>query len=71
MNLILESNVYRLWTTLLSVYDDSATHRMLAALGRGCNSLIDGSAILRVLCREGEVAHAWKSSRAYGVLFQA
>ena len=68
MNLILESNVYRLWTTLLSVYDDSATHRMLAALGRGCNSLIDGSAILRVLCREGEVAHAWKSSRAYGVL---
>lgn len=63
MNLILESNLYRLWLLLLSAYDDSATHRMLAALGQGCNGLIDNSTILRVLCREGAVARGWKDSR--------
>ena len=64
MNLILESNLYRLWLSLLSAYDGSAAHRLLAALGRGCNHLVDGSAILRVLCREGGAARAWKDSQA-------
>ena len=68
MNLILESNLYRLWLSLLSAYDGSAAHRLLAALGRGCNHLVDGSAILRVLCREGGAARAWKDSQACVVL---
>lgn len=68
MDLIRESNLYRLWLLLLSIYDASATHRALTALGRGCNHLIDHSAILAVLCREGTVARGWKDSRTCRML---
>lgn len=64
MNLILESNLYRLWLVLLSAYDDSAVHRLLVSMGRGCNRLIDSSAVLQVLCREGTVSRAWENSRS-------
>lgn len=63
MTLIRESFVYRLSLALAAVYGDSALHRVLAALGNWCNRQIDGSAVLRPLCREGAAARAWKDSR--------
>ena len=53
MELVRQSNLYRLWTLLCVLYEGSALHRCLAALGRWCNRQIDTSAVLRVLCREG------------------
>ncbi len=63
MTLIRESCVYSLFLMLASVYEDSALHRILAALGRWCTRQIDGSAVLRPLCREGVAARAWAGSR--------
>ena len=60
MTLLRESYLYHLWTVLLSVYDGSMVHRILAAVGGWCNRQIDGSRVLRVLCREGAVARGWK-----------
>ena len=62
MTLLRESYLYQLWTALLSVYDGSAVHRILAAAGGWCNRQIDESRVLRVLCREGAVARAWPDS---------
>ena len=62
MTLLRESYLYHLWTVLLSVYDGSAVHRILAAVGDWCNRQIDESWGLRVLCREGAVARAWPES---------
>lgn len=62
MTLLRESYLYHLWMTLLSVYEDSSVHRLLAAAGRWCNRQIDQSQVLRVLCREGAVARVWPDS---------
>ena len=62
MELVRQSNLYRLWTLLCVLYEGSALHRCLAALGRWCNRQIDTSAVLRVLCREGAVARRWGES---------
>lgn len=62
MEYVRESNLYRLWLVICSVYDKSTLHRMLVTAGRWCNDQIDTSAILRVLCREGAVARSWGSS---------
>lgn len=62
MSLLRESMVWHLWLTLCSVYEDSAVHRVLARLGTWCSRQIDGSRVLRVLCREGAVARAWPES---------
>lgn len=63
MNYVRESYVYHLWVTLLSVYDNSVLHRVLAAAGRWCNRQIDESRVLAVLCREGVVSRCWESSQ--------
>lgn len=62
MTTLRESYLYHLWTVLCAVYYDSGVHRCLAALGNWCNRQIDGSRLLRVLCREGAVARAWEAS---------
>ena len=62
MTLLRESYLFHLWTALLTVYDESAVHRLLAAAGRWCNRQIDTSRALAVLGREGTVARAWPDS---------
>ena len=62
MTLLRESFLYHLWTSLCSVYEDSAVCRALNALGSWCNRQIDSSRVLYVLCREGAVARAWPES---------
>lgn len=62
MTLLRESYVYQLWLALLSVYEDSILHRLLVRAGAWCNGQIDGSRVLRPLCREGAVARAWPDS---------
>lgn len=63
MFLIRESFLFSLWTGLLAAYEESALHRLTAALGRGCAHLLDGSRILDFLFREGILARAWGESR--------
>ena len=62
MTLLRESYLYHIWMTLLSIYDDSMVHRVLAVVGSWCSRQIDESRVLRVLCREGMVARAWSES---------
>jgi Lipid A core - O-antigen ligase and related enzymes len=62
MSCVRESNLYRFWLLMCAAYDESLLRRVLAAAGRWCNRQIDGSAILRVLCREGAVARSWQDS---------
>ena len=62
MTLLRESYLYHIWMTLLSIYDDSMVHRVLAVVGSWCSRQIDESRVLRVLCREGMVARAWLES---------
>lgn len=68
MESIRESNLYRLWLMVCSIYDESALHRLLVAAGCWCNRQIDTSLFLRVLCREGAVARSWESSRLCRIL---
>ncbi|MDO4315431.1 MAG: O-antigen ligase family protein [Oscillospiraceae bacterium] len=62
MTLLRESYLYHLCLALCAVYEDSAVHRVLAAAGAWCGRQIDGSRVLRPLCREGAVARAWPES---------
>lgn len=62
MNCVQESNLNRIWLVVCTLYEESALHRVLKAMGRWCNRQIDESAILRVLCREGVVARSWGTS---------
>lgn len=62
MTLLRESYLYHIWMTLLSIYDDSMVHRVLAVVGSWCSRQIDESRVLRVLRREGMVARAWPES---------
>lgn len=68
MELVRESNLYRLWLALCALYGGSGLHRMLATAGWWCNRQIDHSAVLRVLCREGAVAKRWRESLTCRVL---
>ena len=62
MTLWQTSLTYRVWVWLCNVYEDSALHRILAAVGRWCSEQIEDSRVLRPLCREGAVARAWRES---------
>lgn len=62
MTLLRESYLYHLWLALCSVYQGSVVHRVLTGIGAWCNRQIDGSRVLRPLCREGVVAKAWPES---------
>ena len=62
MTLLRESYLYHLWAALCSLYDASALHRLLVRLGGWCNRQIEGSAVLKPLCREGTVARGWPDS---------
>ncbi len=62
MTLLRESRIYQLFLALVSVYEASALHRILAGLGCWCTRQIDESTVLRLLCREGAVAQAWDGS---------
>lgn len=53
MTLWQTSLTYRVWVWLCNVYEDSALHRILAAVGRWCSEQIEDSRVLRPLCREG------------------
>ena len=63
MTLLRESFLYHfLMNILLPLYEASAINRAMTRLGKWCNDQIDGSAVLRPLCREGRVAKAWPDS---------
>ena len=62
MSLLRESILYHLWLTLCSAYERSAVCRALTGIGAWCNAQIDGSRVLRLLCREGAAARAWPES---------
>lgn len=62
MTLLRESYLAHLWLVLLSLYEESACHRLLVRLGGWCNRQIQESRILKPLCREGVVARAWPDS---------
>lgn len=51
MTLWQTSLTYRVWVWLCNVYEDSALHRILAAVGRWCSEQIEDSRVLRPLCR--------------------
>lgn len=63
MTTLKQSYLYHLLLTLLAVYEDSGLHRLAVRLGGWCNGQIDGSALLRPLCREGAAARSWADSR--------
>lgn len=62
MTLLRESNLYRLCLLLAGAYQESALCRLLDRLSDWCGRQIDGSALLRPICREGAVAGAWPES---------
>ncbi len=68
MEFVRESNLYRLWLALCTLYGGSGLHRMLATAGWWCSRQIDDSAVLRVLCREGFVAKRWRESLTCHIL---
>ena len=47
MTLWQTSLTYRVWVWLCNVYEDSALHRILAAVGRWCSEQIEDSRVLR------------------------
>lgn len=62
MMFLRESNLYRLCLLLADIYRESALCRLLDRLGAWCGRQIEGSVLLRPLCREGAVARAWPES---------
>jgi len=68
MTLLKESYLCRLLLLLWSAYQDSGLHRLAVRAGAWCNGQIDGSAILRPLCREGAAARSWPESRTCRLL---
>ena len=62
MTLLKESYLCHLLLLLWAAYQDSGLHRLAVRAGAWCNGQIDGSALLRPLCREGAVARAWADS---------
>ena len=68
MTLWKESGLCRLLLFFWAAYQDSGLHRLAVRMGAWCNAQIDGSALLRPLCREGAVARAWPDSWACKLL---
>jgi len=64
MTVLKESCLYHFLLALLAAYGDSGLHRLAVRLGAWCNGQIDGSALLRPLCREGAAARSWADSLA-------
>lgn len=62
MTLLRESMLFRLCVAVVGAWKNSALCRLLDRLWDWCESQIDGSAILKPLCREGVVARAWPDS---------
>lgn len=62
MTLLRESYLYHLWLVLWTCYEESALCALLERMGAWCGCQIEGSAVLRPLCREGAVARAWPES---------
>ena len=48
MTLWQTSLTYRVWVWLCNVYEDSALHRILAAVGRWCSEQIEDSRVLSI-----------------------
>jgi len=63
MTVFKESYLYHLLLALLAAYEDSGFYRLTVRLGAWCGRQIDGSALLRPLCREGAAARSWADSR--------
>ena len=68
MTVLKESCLYRLLLLLCGAWQDSGLHRLAVRAGAWCNGQIDGSAILRPLCREGAAARSWPDSLVCRVL---
>lgn len=68
MSAFRESFLCRFCVWLYAAYLDSGLHRLLVRAGAWCNAQIDGSWILKPLCREGCVARAWEGSVLCGFL---
>lgn len=64
MTILKESCLCRLLLFLWAAYQDSGLHRLAVRAGAWCNEQIDGSAVLRLLCREGAAARSWPDSAA-------
>ncbi len=62
MTLLKESRLCRLLLLLWASYLDSGLHRLVSRAADWCGRQIDGSALLRPLCREGAVARSWPES---------
>ena len=62
MTLLRESYLYHIWLAVLAAYRESALGRWMERLGDWCGRQIDGSVLLRPLCREGVVARSWEGS---------
>lgn len=62
MTLLRESMLWQCLLALYGVYQGSALHRMFVCVGGWCSRQIDTSAILRPLCREGNIARGWGES---------
>lgn len=57
-----ESLLFRICLFFCASYMDSGLRRLLIRAGAWCNAQIDGSRLLRPLCREGALARAWPES---------
>ena len=68
MTLLKESALCRLLLFLWAAYQDSGLHRLALRAGAWCGGQIDGSAVLRPLCREGALARSWPESRCCRLL---
>ncbi|WP_295752095.1 O-antigen ligase family protein [uncultured Oscillibacter sp.] len=68
MTLLKESYLHHLLLLLLAAYEDSGLHRLAVRAGAWCGGQIDGSALLRPLCREGVLARSWPCSGACRLL---
>lgn len=62
MTVLKESCLCHLLLLFWAAWQDSALHRLAVRLGAWCSEQIDGSAVLRPLCREGAVARSWPDS---------
>lgn len=68
MTVLRESLLWRICLMLAASYEESGLRRVLEGIEAWCGRQVEGSAILRVLCREGAVARAWPESLLCRVL---
>lgn len=62
MTVLKDSCLYHFLLFLRGAWQDSGLHALAVRAGAWCNGQIDGSAVLRPLCREGAVARSWPDS---------